>query len=90
MTSSEYLNLCKKMFSYSPYSTKPAQQLFLRTIQKNAGALEEAQGFFPTGDTLYKASNNALNRFITYYYYGSGTKEELKRNIAKDATKIKK
>lgn len=90
MTSSEYLKLAKQMFSYSPYSNEATQKLFLRTIQKNAGAMEEAKGFFSTGDSLYNASNNSLNRFITYYYYGSGTKEELKRNIAKDATKIKK
>ena len=89
MTNKQFYQLATQMFSYSPYSNKGSQKLFLRTIRENSDAMEEAKSFFPTGDSLYSASSNALTKFVTMHY-GYTSKEDLQRNIKGNLTQNKR
>ena len=83
MTPTEFYKLATKMLAYSPYSNKPSQQLFLRTIRKDNKALQEAMSFFPTGNSLYSASSNSLTKFVTMHY-GYTQTGDVERNIRSD------
>lgn len=87
MNNEQWVKLKNEMFSVTPHSTKAYQKYFNNTLKKNREATNEARALFPTGDSLYFASNSALSAFAIAYEYGI-TDTKKTTGLARDIDKL--